>query len=725
MESTLTLVQGINDQPAFEISCSAVSNPPVRSGDLMAEPFLGVEPWMQEMLNDHIFSSPELCLDHIHNPCAAADSDLASPAITMDESWINSNTWQGHGDFDFAQGKAADHITSDLPPSITTDSSFLADNTLGNMPAFDVIFAEKEPDFLSTTRPYSDLQADHSNSAFNHVATAFRELARARAAADSRPVPQQQKQRDASIALYLERLRDACNDAVAVINSSSSSNRSDNESSFSSPSLGSPLNSFHNDQISTPWEPNSTIRGASSTLFDQFIVNETNSQQSSPGTLATSYRASLSTPASEASSRQQTVTHTPVTGGVELVMDLNMNTATTLPRRHRPRTQAQRERYLAVRNRGACEKHKKQHKRCTCVDKDISLDEHTKRATSNRPGYKSNHVLLATRSPVPITPPTVHGPNRNAECGPHAKTHQYTTPETEGLHSRFVKNAGICTPTHSPKQHASVQKTPRDTFQTLDSTKKRDSAHDLDPVSERTKGSSSFRCRISDHHTQSGDATPSALLSTSSPETTSSVGRIANMRVVTPMTTNAKTTRAYLRATSIVRRPTEGERIMKTAASWLRHEPAERGCASRRFIQEPRTPGLRSPNSGHSVGKIRQLPIQPSYLTLGCQDLVQSSPNIIGESPSHTKLLYFCIHLISNMVHRITLLIPSIYCTTLFCRAACNRLDLICLHSSATLNKSRQRCWWNSYRTWLPLWGLALLCEWLWVQLMNPKSYYL
>lgn len=54
---------------------------------------------------------------------------------------------------------------------------------------------------------------------------------------------------------------------------------------------------------------------------------------------------------------------TPVTGGVEMVMDLKMNATVSLPRKHRPRTQEQRDRYIAVRNKGACEKHKKQHKR--------------------------------------------------------------------------------------------------------------------------------------------------------------------------------------------------------------------------------------------------------------------------------------------------------------------------------------------------------------------------
>ena len=50
-------------------------------------------------------------------------------------------------------------------------------------------------------------------------------------------------------------------------------------------------------------------------------------------------------------------------GGMEMVFDLNMNTATNLPRKQKLRSPAQKESFNKVREHGACEKHRKQHKR--------------------------------------------------------------------------------------------------------------------------------------------------------------------------------------------------------------------------------------------------------------------------------------------------------------------------------------------------------------------------
>lgn len=53
----------------------------------------------------------------------------------------------------------------------------------------------------------------------------------------------------------------------------------------------------------------------------------------------------------------------PVSGGLEMVLDLNMNASTLLPKKQKPRTKAQRENYINVRRNGACEKHRKRHKK--------------------------------------------------------------------------------------------------------------------------------------------------------------------------------------------------------------------------------------------------------------------------------------------------------------------------------------------------------------------------
>ncbi|KAJ5372404.1 hypothetical protein N7517_004410 [Penicillium concentricum] len=56
-------------------------------------------------------------------------------------------------------------------------------------------------------------------------------------------------------------------------------------------------------------------------------------------------------------------------GGMEMVLDLNMNAAANVPKKQKPRSQAQKENYIKARKYGACEKHKKQHKRCNCLEK--------------------------------------------------------------------------------------------------------------------------------------------------------------------------------------------------------------------------------------------------------------------------------------------------------------------------------------------------------------------
>jgi hypothetical protein len=48
---------------------------------------------------------------------------------------------------------------------------------------------------------------------------------------------------------------------------------------------------------------------------------------------------------------------------MEMVLDLNMNATANVPKKQKPRSQAQRENYIKARKYGACEKHKKQHKR--------------------------------------------------------------------------------------------------------------------------------------------------------------------------------------------------------------------------------------------------------------------------------------------------------------------------------------------------------------------------
>ncbi|KAJ5155959.1 hypothetical protein N7492_008762 [Penicillium capsulatum] len=142
----------------------------------------------------------------------------------------------------------------------------------------------------------------------------FRQMVEAQAAADQSVASIKEKRRDASIALHLQRLCDA---AALDLDLSS-----DSSTSFSSPS------------------------------WSEYM------------------RESIS-PQPASSSPEHTPVPPPAAGngGVELVLDLNMNTTTNLPKKQKPRSQAQKENYIKARKYGACEKHKKQHKRCNCLEK--------------------------------------------------------------------------------------------------------------------------------------------------------------------------------------------------------------------------------------------------------------------------------------------------------------------------------------------------------------------
>ncbi|KAJ5115128.1 hypothetical protein NUU61_000887 [Penicillium alfredii] len=144
--------------------------------------------------------------------------------------------------------------------------------------------------------------------------SAFRNMVEAHAAADSRVASIKEKRREAAIALHLQRLCDA---TALDLDMSSDSN-----TSFSSPC----------------WSD--YVRGSTSPQSTSTSAEDTPAPQAAAGS-----------------------------GGVELVLDLNMNSTTNVPKKQKPRSQAQKENYIKARKYGACEKHKKQHKRCNCLEK--------------------------------------------------------------------------------------------------------------------------------------------------------------------------------------------------------------------------------------------------------------------------------------------------------------------------------------------------------------------
>ncbi|KAL4799693.1 hypothetical protein BDV19DRAFT_354584 [Aspergillus venezuelensis] len=173
-------------------------------------------------------------------------------------------------------------------------------------------------------------------------ASSFRCMVESQAALDTRAFSQKEKRRDASIALHMQRMQSA------------------------------PLP----DPLSPNWSESSLEFAPIGASPNMNPASE--SQHSSP--------------ASE-----------PGAVSMQLVLDLNMNTTANVPKKQKPRSKAQRENYIKARKYGVCEKHRKQHKRCNCLEKAAAagLSANTSRVgTSTIAGIQTNHErIMVNKSP--------------------------------------------------------------------------------------------------------------------------------------------------------------------------------------------------------------------------------------------------------------------------------------------------------------------------------------
>lgn len=351
------------------------------------------EPWMKEMLDENAMNSAPLDWDIIdsyssNNASVGSSMDGSFAMPVSQEAPVTSNAWanQISGQFQTSTNMASDPNVfsfgqSDYQstcPSLSPETPFLDYSpSLDQFASFDA----------TSTFP-SPVTGDTSQVVFDQVAAAFRDLARARAEADPRPLSRKQKQREASIALYLQRLRDTCNEACAMLGSESQQFSQQFDDSMAASQQFPQDPSF--EPLMAFFQPGTT---PAPTQVNSNSMNY--SARPSPDAFTTPTISSSSSPAPPSKKAR---TAAPVTGGVELVMDLNMNVATTMPRKHKPRTQAQRERYLAVRNQGACEKHKRQHKRCTCVDNvvDAALSKQEQNGVKRSRATRTSRTIRAT-----------------------------------------------------------------------------------------------------------------------------------------------------------------------------------------------------------------------------------------------------------------------------------------------------------------------------------------
>lgn len=189
----------------------------------------------------------------------------------------------------------------------TFDPTSMLDHTLSPDPAL-----------FDSTANYDAFYDIQENDQVTDWTSSIRHMVEAQAAADPSCLSTKAKRRDASIAIHLQRLHNSPADGEI--------------SSDSNPSL-SPWSDFIRDTDSA------TTAQVGSVITPAISTDDSTSASPDP----------------DAAGR-----------GVELVLDLNMNATANLPKKQKPRSQAQKENYIKARKHGACEKHRKQHKRvCT------------------------------------------------------------------------------------------------------------------------------------------------------------------------------------------------------------------------------------------------------------------------------------------------------------------------------------------------------------------------
>lgn len=212
----------------------------------------------------------------------------------------------------------ADMFTNDLPD--LTQSGFPDMNSFDL--SHDASFADQSPN-MGLMPDFTATMDDPMFQGYQSCDTTFdfRQMVEAQAAIDTRVASIKEKRREAAIALHLQRLCDA-------------------------------------------------------TALDLELSSDSNTSFSSP--CWSDYMRESISPQPTSASPEQTAAPTPSGNGgmpMEMVLDLNMNATANLPKKQKPRSQAQKENYIKARKYGACEKHKKQHKRVSFVrPSDLVLD---------------------------------------------------------------------------------------------------------------------------------------------------------------------------------------------------------------------------------------------------------------------------------------------------------------------------------------------------------------
>ncbi|KAI9368977.1 hypothetical protein BJX61DRAFT_185390 [Aspergillus egyptiacus] len=325
------------------------------SADQLIYP-IGFNAHEDEWLNfDHLFQLPAGYTDSNPTSVESISPRDLDPSFTDADflNWDSDPAVYPQSLFPETLGYAAP-VEFEQPPLEACQSFINPNDVLQSAPLPSGTFLE--PGFDSTCLP--DAHGVGSLSSFRY-------MVESQAALDTRCFSQKEKRRDASIALHMQRLHDAPLPGFNVLPSDinlSSPNSSESSGDFSA------------------YEPFCPTPVAS-------LVSDS-TQKSSPTSMSESRP-----------------------GSMQLVLDLNMNTATNVPRKQRPRSKAQRENYIKARKYGVCEKHRKQHKRCNCLEKAATAHLNVTASCvgpGNASGLHTNHerVLIKASTAHSVQSPT-------------------------------------------------------------------------------------------------------------------------------------------------------------------------------------------------------------------------------------------------------------------------------------------------------------------------------
>ncbi|KAJ9229259.1 hypothetical protein DTO207G8_8855 [Paecilomyces variotii] len=229
--------------------------------------------------------------------------------------------------------ESGSNVVNGVVPSVQTIGNSFESNSTSPQSASDFT----TPSFDNAYLSQYDTPLDADEQSFLQLTSAIRQLVHAKADASPNCASNKEKRRDAAISLHLQLLQDFPVDEPCVVSDSSVSGHSFDPCSEFLSCADSPLSGTNSFSVESPIQATKSPSTPSSSA----CVSKRESQR------ATSRCANR---------------------GIELVLDLNMNETASRPKKQKPRTQSQRESYINARRNGACEKHRKQHKRCHCFD---------------------------------------------------------------------------------------------------------------------------------------------------------------------------------------------------------------------------------------------------------------------------------------------------------------------------------------------------------------------